>query len=178
MSKTKMPIINDLPDIKGTGPSGAITAQDIARARNAARMASIPGAGRRPPVTPVPTPYPWGGRGPSFDIDLFDANPLVSLVRKLPAADGILGDPPTMFSAGDLPVITASGVDPELLRWVPWTHRHSAATTPDRSDAQQMIEEADQLVIDTRSLQNRRGRRSMGTLPVGCVALGHRADAT
>jgi hypothetical protein len=60
-----------------------------------------------------------------------------------------------MFSAGDLPVITASGLDPAILRFVPWSHRHSAAAEGDAAVIYTLIEEA--AALDQRTLQNRAG---------------------
>jgi hypothetical protein len=141
------------PRIRGTGPRGAITSQDIRGAGGVATGTR----GRRPTALLRPTPFPWGGTqaGPTIDIDIFDLNPYVTLVRQLPAADGISGEPPSMFSAGDLPIITASGLDPELLRWIPWTHRNSAAASGNPAEIYTMIEEADALSQEV--LQNRQG---------------------
>ncbi|MDR6439093.1 hypothetical protein J2790_004268 [Paenarthrobacter nicotinovorans] len=48
--------------------------------------------------------------------------------------------PPTMWATGDLPPFTASGLDPEMLRHVPWQARHAAAAEPDRAKVLGMIE--------------------------------------
>ena len=53
---------------------------------------------------------------------------------------GISGTPPTMFGAGDLPVITGSGVDPSILRWVAWPIRTTAAFTESRGTVAMLIE--------------------------------------
>ena len=58
-----------------------------------------------------------------------------------------------MFAAGDLPIFTALGVEVDVLRFVPWRHRQSAATTADRAEVFQMVEEADRLARNT--LQSR-----------------------
>jgi hypothetical protein len=39
---------------------------------------------------------------------------------------------PTMWSTGDLPAFTASGIDPELLLELPWGVRHAAALESER----------------------------------------------
>lgn len=52
----------------------------------------------------------------------------------------ISGTPPTMFAAGDLPVITGSGVDPSILRWVAWPIRHTAAFAESRGTVAYLIE--------------------------------------
>jgi hypothetical protein len=148
----------DLPpevaNLKGSGPRGAITQADIARARG---ITSAAGPGRRLTPVLVPVPFPYG-RGPVTQVDLFDLNPLVTIVRtsSLPSPYG--GPAPTMFSAGDLPLFTASGVDPTILRFVPWSHRHSAATTGDIGVVFAMVEDAEELPADVRGrLQNRAG---------------------
>jgi hypothetical protein len=137
------------PRIHGSGLRGAITSQDIRGAGGIATSST-----RRPPTLLRPTTFPWG-RGPVVDIDLFDLNPYVTLVRQLPAGDGITGEPPTFFSAGDLPIITASGVDPSLLAFIPWTHRHSGATVGNPAHIYTLIEEAE--ALDQNTLQTRAG---------------------
>ncbi|YCK81225.1 hypothetical protein M1D89_19470 [Arthrobacter sp. D3-18] len=47
---------------------------------------------------------------------------------------------PTMWATGDLPPFTASGIDPEMLRHVPWQARHAAAAEPDRAKVLGMID--------------------------------------
>jgi hypothetical protein len=141
-----------LPDgvrLTGSGPHGAITVADI--------RAAVPGGIRRPPATPVPTPFPWS-RGPTLQIDRYSLRPLTDIVRQLPGQPNPHGGPePTMFSTGDLPLFTTSGVEVDLLRWVPWTHRNSAAAAPDRATVYQMIEDADLLQVDPRAMQNTQG---------------------
>lgn len=50
------------------------------------------------------------------------------------------GEPPSLFSTGDAPPFTASGIDPSLLRLLPWQMRHAAAQEPDRLTVLGMIE--------------------------------------
>lgn len=45
------------------------------------------------------------------------------------------GPPPNLFAEGDLPRITASGIDPAALRGLPWRARLAAAWEPDRVKA-------------------------------------------
>jgi hypothetical protein len=47
---------------------------------------------------------------------------------------------PTMWATGDLPPFTASGIDPEMLRYVPWQARHAAAAEPDKAKVLGMID--------------------------------------
>jgi hypothetical protein len=138
------------PKLHGSGPRGSITMADI---RGAGGTAST---GRRPPATPIPVPFPWGGRGPVTQVDLYDLNPLVTIVKALPAGPNPYGgEAPTMFSSGPLPLFTSSGLDVEILRFVPWSHRHSAASTSNAAEVYTMVEQAAELGQTT--LQNRSG---------------------
>lgn len=54
-------------------------------------------------------------------------------VRQLLPGARFASEPPGMFAGGrNLPLITASGVDVDLLRHLAWQLRHSAAFSPDR----------------------------------------------
>jgi hypothetical protein len=138
--------------IMSTGPRGAITTRDIASGRMAVGDSARAG---RPPTTPEPMSFPFGGRGPTFEVDRYDLNPLVSYVRLLGTGSPYGGPAPTMFSSGDLPIFTASGVDPELLRWVAWPLRHSAASTSDQASVYRMAQP--DAGLDDRGLQNHDG---------------------
>jgi hypothetical protein len=75
---------------------------------------------------------PFGGRGASVAVPIDDPNPLVTWVLgSRPWRP--TGEPPTMFNSGDLPAVTASGVDAALLARIPWMMRHSAAFEVDRA---------------------------------------------
>jgi hypothetical protein len=138
------------PKITGTGSRGVITADDIARSRMAAGGSARPG--NRPPREPERMAYPFGGNGPTFLVDRYSLNPLIDFARQLPG--GLpAGNPPTMFAAGDLPLLTASGVDVELLRWVPWYLRHSAAATPNPAHIFHILEDTS----EEDALQNKAG---------------------
>ena len=140
------------PNIIRRGPRGAVTAREIASGSMA-----IGGSARagRPTATPEPMSFPFGGRGPTFEVDRFDLNPLVTYVRLLGTGSPYGGPAPMMFSSGDLPIFTASGVDPELLQWVAWPLRHSAAATPNQAIVYRMAQpDAD---LDHRGLQNHDG---------------------
>jgi hypothetical protein len=52
----------------------------------------------------------------------------------------VTGTPPTMFAAGDLPIVTGSGVDPSILRWVAWPIRHTAAYAASRREVVALTE--------------------------------------
>jgi len=70
----------------------------------------------------------------SQPVDRFATNPAQQYYAAIP------GEAPSMFSAGDLPIITGSGVDPSVLRWVAWPLRTTAAFTESRSTVAQLIE--------------------------------------
>jgi hypothetical protein len=68
-------------------------------------------------------------------VDRFSLNPGADYYVEIP------GPAPTMFAGGrDLPVITGSGVDPSVLRWVAWPVRHTAAFAESRVVVAQLIE--------------------------------------
>jgi hypothetical protein len=72
-------------------------------------------------------------------------NPLVAQTQ----ADGVYasayeasgGAVPTLFRSGDLPAFTASGVEPGLLRNIPWAARHALAAEPDRARVLDLFEQ-------------------------------------
>jgi hypothetical protein len=106
------PIIDLPPRIQGTGPHGAITAEDIARSRgqataggggitSAARMAATTGPGGRPPATLEPMAFPWGGGGPlsgpggpTIEVDRYSLNPSSTTSSSSP--------PPTVWAPANL----------------------------------------------------------------------------
>ena len=69
---------------------------------------------------------------------------------------------PFMFGTGDYPVITGSGVDPAVLKWVPWYLRHSAAVSPSATHVLQIIEPGLGGDIDPEQLQTGDGRDQLG----------------
>jgi hypothetical protein len=99
--------------------------------------------------------------GMRMPVDRFSLNPAADYYIEIrePA--------PQMFAGGtrDLPVITGSGVDPSVLRWVAWGLRHSAAFTSSRADVAIMVELS--MAGDPESwqndqdLQNEAGRQSL-----------------
>jgi hypothetical protein len=102
-------------------------------------------------------PFPFGARGgPTLDVDRHSLNPLLDYLKQLPAADGMgAGEPaPKMFAGGtrDLPLVTASGLDPQLLRWLPWFARYAAAAA-DATTVYVMLEDAD--VISPTEIKSR-----------------------
>jgi hypothetical protein len=67
-------------------------------------------------------------------VDRFSLNPGADYYANIP------GTPPEMFGSGALPLITASGVDPSILRWVSWQLRTSAAYAESRAQVLGFIE--------------------------------------
>lgn len=65
-----------------------------------------------------------------------------------------------MFTFADLPLITASGVDPSLLRYVTWYLRHAAAYVADRGSVVYLIDTAD--MPDSEGLQTQAGAAGLG----------------
>jgi hypothetical protein len=86
-----------------------------------------------PPIMLEYTRSNWIG-GMQTPINRFAMNPGSEYYSNIP------GTPPTMFAAGDLPIITGSGVDPSVLRWVAWPLRTTAAFTESRASVAQLIE--------------------------------------
>jgi hypothetical protein len=99
-------------------------------------------------------------------VDRFSLNPGQDYYIEIP------GPAPTMFAGGrDLPVITGSGVDPSVLRWVAWPVRTTAAFAESRGRVAQLIEMSlegdpeefhDVISVDGRlALENYWGRIAM-----------------
>ena len=72
--------------------------------------------------------------GMAQPVNRFSLNPGREYYASIP------GEAPTMFGAGDLPIVTGSGIDPQTLRWVAWPLRHTAAFTPGRADVALLVE--------------------------------------
>jgi hypothetical protein len=77
--------------------------------------------------------------------DAYRANPLVDDIRRerpaLYAVAAAEASPPTLFSGGDLPVYTASGVESAVLARIPWVARHAVASAPTSAAAYAIIED-------------------------------------
>jgi hypothetical protein len=67
-------------------------------------------------------------------VDRYSLNPGGDYYAEIP------GPAPEMFSTGPLPLVTASGVDPGVLRWVAWQLRTSAAYAETRGQVLGFIE--------------------------------------
>lgn len=73
-----------------------------------------------------------------------ERNPLVAAAHAsrpgVAARAAARADAPTLFSAGDLPDFTASGIDPNVLLRVPWNARQSLAANPDQAEVYAAVE--------------------------------------
>jgi hypothetical protein len=111
-------------------------------------------ASRSEPVL-EPLPLELTGRHQDVLVGRYALRPGVDFVKAVMPEATFLGEAPEMFSTGVLPVFTASGIDPELLRNVRWTLRHSAAMSASRALVLQMIETGDE------NLQTREGYEAL-----------------
>jgi hypothetical protein len=94
-------------------------------------------SGSSAPVGAPPTMIEYSRNqwfGMDQPIDRFSLNPGQDYFVSIP------GPAPTMFAAGDLPVICGTDIDPSVLRWVAWPLRHTAAFSSSRSQVSQLIE--------------------------------------
>lgn len=78
------------------------------------------------------------------EIDVFGPNPLLEDLKQADPttyqrALSLNPTPPTLFTAGDLPLFTGSGVDPAYLRKLPYVWRHQAAAA-DAVEAAEIFE--------------------------------------
>lgn len=78
-------------------------------------------------------------KGPAYRInplveDIFAGRP--ALYRNSVRA----AEMPTLFPSGDLPVYTASGIDPTMLLDVPWSARHAVAAARTQAEAYDLIQ--------------------------------------
>jgi hypothetical protein len=88
-------------------------------------------------TTPARPQFPAG--------DAFRPNPLVDDLRRsdptLHRLASAEGPPPSLFSGGDLPMTTASGLDPAILARVPWMARHAVAAARTSAEAYRIVED-------------------------------------
>jgi hypothetical protein len=124
----------ELANVVGTGVGGRITPRDVRAAAQSAPSVQLPVSGPgRPPA--------------GADPKVYARNPLLDEARAMPngarlIANAVKNDAgvPTLFSSGDLPVFTASGIDPSALLAVPWYVRHTVAAEPSRGQAYELLE--------------------------------------
>jgi hypothetical protein len=140
----------DVADVVGTGVGGRVSLLDVQRAA-ASQQRGLVVAGatrRRRPAVRVVLNDPWRA-GPivsavlaegdavppgAVAVSAWDLNPLVAYVNQT-AGPGY-GEPPGLFSNGDdVPLFTASGIEPADLLRAPFLLRHALAACPSRADA-------------------------------------------
>jgi len=114
----------DLTTVKGSGSGGMIMLGDIqAAAPTAAAVGQIHERSTGP----------------------FARNPLVAAAYRDRPGEAVQaasrGPAPTMFTGGDLPAFTASGVDPRVLLQVPWNARYDVAAETSAAKVFQVVEE-------------------------------------
>ncbi|MFF0249656.1 E3 binding domain-containing protein [Streptosporangium sandarakinum] len=136
----------DLAGVRGSGAGGEILCRDVYRAKAAARQAQAPAAAVQkvaPPPAPVPAPAPTAAVRPLLRVDA-SQNPLVAAALAGPGGKQLAAHastaPPTLFSTGDLPPFTASGIAPSALLSVPWFARHAVAAEKSPEKAAEMLE--------------------------------------
>jgi hypothetical protein len=134
---------------------GEIDPNTITAAASGVRVTA--GAGGPSPVYEAPPSriFPIGNQ--NIQVDRYAANPAEAFYRQLLAGTTLVGSAPEMFGAGPLPAFTASGVDPAQLRWVPWTHRHTAAVADSRSTVLLLVEAGLQGILDPEDQQSPSG---------------------
>jgi hypothetical protein len=132
--------------------------QYIPRAEAQATALNSSRLGRGPDADPEDMPSPWSGRQYGIIVDRYSLNPAVEFARASLSEEQLPSPEPTMFSTGDLPLVTASGVDPAVLRWVPWRLRHSAAYATSRGEVVKIFEESDD---QEERVQNSAGRAAL-----------------
>jgi hypothetical protein len=99
------------------------------------------------------------GDGSAIEISRFALNPGEAFYRQLLPGAAFAYAPPRMFASGDLPLLTASGVDPSILVYAAWYLRHSAALTDSRAHVLEIVEEsATDVGPDPEALQIESGR--------------------
>lgn len=72
---------------------------------------------------------------------VFAANPLLVEAQAAGLVRESSTPAPTLFPTGDLPPITASGMDPQVLLNLPWQARHPAAEAPTVQEAYRIVED-------------------------------------
>jgi hypothetical protein len=133
----------DLTAVCGTGKGGRIRVQDVSAAAGRVQVATSTPAAR--PSLVIEQRSMWTRENRFVSIDVFAANPVLDDLRqvdpaRLAAAQERNGPPPTLFQTGDLPLATASGIDPQLLTGVPYVARH-ALMNASAADAVAILEQ-------------------------------------
>lgn len=86
------------------------------------------------------------GSAPIVEIDVFARNPLIDDMRQAVPSQYAQAvkrkrTVPTLFATSDLPLFTASGIDPSLLLQLPWVVRHAAASIAAGGEVSRLFED-------------------------------------
>ncbi|WP_369053901.1 E3 binding domain-containing protein [Kineococcus terrestris] len=119
----------NLRNVTGTGVDGRIRTDDVRTAYNQWQTARAIAASLA---------------GTSGDAGRYPLNPAVDTLRSSDPqryhAALRRSSAPTLFAAGDLPPFTASGMDPNVLRQVPWQARHPVAAASSTAEAYALVQ--------------------------------------
>jgi hypothetical protein len=126
--------------------------QVAAAAQAATNVLECLAAGCAVPLTAAGRPYTVQAAGPppaGADPRAYAANPLLDDLREAgqagstvyAAADRFAGEPPTLFETGDVPPVTASGLDPRQLLAAPWYARHPLAAAATPAEAAEILDD-------------------------------------
>lgn len=173
----------DLTKVRGTGAGGRITPSDVRDAAAGGGSRPRAAAGRSRPTLVLEFQSRWSRRtsaGSGFlverasvKVDVFGPNPLVDELRQADpetyAEASKRGPAPTLFTTGDLPLFTASGIDPALLNQLPWVARHAAAKAP--------AAEATAIFEEYAAADQSTWARAQSVLEAGAMAYHARVDA-
>jgi hypothetical protein len=110
-----------------------------------------------PPVAMERPPTQFIQSSAGLDIDRYSLNPGRDHFAQILGGD-VAANAPTMFGSGDLPSFTASGLDPQVLRLVPWYYRHTAALTESRGLVLMIAEQSQTGALDPEGYQTQQGR--------------------
>jgi hypothetical protein len=150
----------DLTKVKGTGAGGRVSVADV-RAAAGLDPAPAPAPAQRVAAAGTSTgtyvkraggvngklPYSseWS-RGVTVQLDPYSRNPMADdLQQANPTLYAIAlrdGPVPTLFETGDLPIVCASGLDPQLLLNAPAYCRHGIAEAPTLAQASTMLQDS------------------------------------
>lgn len=152
VSKLAAELQVDLSAVTGTGAGGRVRADDVYAAAGRPRT---PRAEPRRAAAAAPASFSRPRlmrehrseflRYVNVEIDAFALNPFLDDLRQttpgeVEKATAHDRNVPTMFSAGDVPIFTASGFDPNLLLRLPWSVRHKAALSDNATEVAEIFE--------------------------------------
>jgi hypothetical protein len=155
----------DLAKVQGTGAGGRIRTTDVRAAAPPAAPTPAPRAEAPARTQPLEERSHWDPNR-TVQLDVYGPNPLVEDARQATGAYTVAireSAPPTMFADGDLPVFTASGIDPRELLKVPWYARHAVAAAPSAATVFEAIEQFAQDPMDWQGKYQHGGAQEYAT---------------